>query len=120
MRRKTIRTGLRLMIAALLLLILGTFYSQSINSALSIGADGSTEFVKLTFFWGSMFGGAAVFAIAVGLLQRSVYGDRARIIPSLVVMMLLLAAFFTLFMKTLSSPPDLKQKPLRPGETVII
>lgn len=120
MRRRTIRTGLRLLISSLVLLILGTFYSQQINSALSIGVEGSAEFIKLAFFWGSMLGGASVITVAIGLMQRSIYGDNTRIIPDAVILLLLFAAFFALFLRTFSSPPDLKKNPLRPGETVVI
>ncbi|NJD91657.1 MAG: hypothetical protein FIA91_09110 [Geobacter sp.] len=120
MRKRTVRTGLRLLISSLVLLILGTFYSQQINSALAIGVEGATEFVKLAFFWGSILGGAAVITVAIGLLQRSIYGDSARLAPYAVVLLLLLAAFFALFLRTFSAPPDMQQKPLRPGETVII
>lgn len=120
MRKRTIRAGLRLLISSLVLLILGTFYSQQINSALAIGVEGTTEFIKLAFFWGSILGGAAVITVVLGLMQRSIYGDGARLVPSTVVLLLLLAVFFALFLKTFSAPPDTKQKPLRPGETVII
>lgn len=120
MRKRTVRTGLRLLICSLGLLILGTFYSQQINSALAIGVEGTAEFIKLAFFWGTVLGGASVITVAIGLMQRSKYGDSTRILPSAVVLLLLFVAFFALFLRTFSSPPDMKQNPLRPGETVII
>lgn len=118
MRRRTVRSGLRLLQFAVLLLILGTFYGQQINALLAVGGEGAVGFVRLAFFWGAVLGAAAILVISFGLLQRSRSGDAALIMPSVVLLCILLAVFCLLFYRSLSSPPT--PQPLRPGETLII
>ncbi len=118
MRKRTIRSGLRLLILSVLLLLLGTFYGQQINTLLAIGSDGTVEFVKLAFFWGGVIGAAAILMISFGLLRRALNFEKIRLLPSLIVLALLFTVFCTLFYRAVSAPPQ--QKPLHPGETLII
>jgi len=118
MRKRTVRAGIRLLILSVMLLLLGTFYGQQINALLAVAGDGAAEFVKLAFFWGAVISAAAILMISFGLLQRSFYGDSSRLLPSLFFLILLLTLFFTLFYRTVSSPPQ--PQPLRPGETLLI
>ena len=118
MRKRTVRTGLRFMIAAVSLLLLGTFYSQQINAFLSLPADGAFEFVKLAFFWSGIFGAAGVLVLIFGLMQRASAIDRFSLVPSFFLVIFLLTVFFTLFYRSLSAPPA--RQPLQPGETLLI
>lgn len=118
MRKKTVRSGLRLLILAVILLLLGTFYGQQINTFLAVPGDGAAEFVGLTFFWGGILGATAIVMIAFGLLQRSLATEKIRLLPALSFLLLLLLIFFTLFYRSLTAPPQ--EQPLRPGETLII
>jgi len=106
------------MIAAVSLLLLGTFYSQQINALLSLPADGAFEFVKLSFFWSGIFGATGVVVLIFGLIQRASTVDRFSIVPVFFFLIFLLTVFFTLFYRTVSAPPA--QQPLQPGETLII
>lgn len=118
MRKRTVRTGLRFMIAAILLLLLGTFYSQQVNTILALPSDGTFEFVKLAFFWAGIFGAAGVIIFISGLIRRSSGLEKFSLMPTFFFFILLLALFFTLFYRSLTSPPA--ERPLRPGETLII
>lgn len=118
MRKKTVRSGLRLLFLAVMLLLLGTFYAQQINLLFAIAGDGAAEFVSLAFFWGGILGSTAILIISFGLLQRSLTGENIRLLPSLFALVILLIAFFSLLYRAVSSPP--LEKPLRPGETLII
>ena len=118
MRKKTIRAGLRLLTLSVMLLLLGTFYGQQINNFLAVTGDGTAEFVQLAFFWGGVLGAVAILMISFGLLQRSVNTEKIRLLPSLFFLALTLTIFFTLFYRSVSAPPP--QKPLPPGETLII
>jgi len=106
------------MIAAVSLLLLGTFYSQQINAIFSLPTDGALEFVKLALFWGAILGASGVVIFTVGLLQRSSAIEKFSLVPTFFLFILLLAVFFALFYRTLTLPPT--QQPLRPGETLII
>lgn len=118
MRKRTVRTGLRLLAAAVTLLLLGTFYSQQLNNIFALPADGALEFVRLALFWGGVLGGGAVLTISVGLVQRSRVDERVRLFPAVILVVIMTALFFALFYRSLTSPPS--QQPLRPGETLII
>jgi glucan phosphoethanolaminetransferase (alkaline phosphatase superfamily) len=117
-RKRTVRTGLRFMIASVLLLLLGTFYSQQINALFSLPPDGAFEFVKLAFFWSTIFGATGVIVLIFGLIKRSSAVEKFSLAPVFFLFIFLLTVFFTLFYRTLSSPPV--QQPLKPGETLII
>jgi membrane-bound ClpP family serine protease len=106
------------MIAAVSLLLLGTFYSHQINALFSLPADGAFEFVKLAFFWSGIFGASGMVIIIFGLIQRSAAGEKFSLGPAFFLFIFLLTIFFTLFYRTVSSPPH--KEPLKPGETLII
>lgn len=106
------------MIGAVSLLLLGTFYSQQINALFSLPPDGAFEFVKLAFFWSGIFGASGVVVFIFGLIQRSSSVEKISLVPSFFLFIFLLTLFFTLFYRTLSSPPA--TQPLKPGETLII
>lgn len=118
MRRKTVRDGLRLIAAAIFLLILGTFYSREIGGLLFSFAGGAVEFVQLTFFWGGILGGVGMVMICIGLLRASLHSEKIRVLPSVALVMILLGIFFLLFVRMFTLPPT--QQPLRPGDTLII
>ena len=117
MRRKTVRSGLRLLSLAIFLVMLGTFYSRDIGDML-FSAGGAFEFIQLAFFWGGILGGAGMLMICAGLLRSSPYPEKIRLLPSLALVVIMLGLFLLLFARALSSPPA--QQPLRPGETLII
>lgn len=118
MRRKTVRDGLRLLAAAIFLLILGAFYSREIGGMIFFSRGGAVEFVQLAFFWGGILGGVGLVMICTGLLRASIRPDKSRVLPSLAIVLIMLGLFFLLFARALFSPPA--QQPLRPGETLII
>lgn len=118
MRKRTVRTGLRLLVAAIVLLLVGTFFSPYVSAIFFLPASGGFEFVRLALFWGGILGGAAIITISVGLVRSSLYNDRVRLLPTVWLLVALLLLFMTLFYHTLTSPPA--TSPLRPGETVVI
>jgi len=113
-RKRTVRTGLRFMVAAVSLLLLGTFYSQQVNAFFSLSAGGAFEFVKLAFFWSGITGAAAVVMVIFGLMQRASTVDKFSLVPTFFLVIFLIAMFFALFYRTLST------QPLKPGETLVI
>ena len=118
MRKRTVRTGLRFMIASLLLLLLGTFYSHQVNALFSLPVEGAFEFVKLAFFWSGILGASGIVICIFGLIRRSSGFEKFTLIPSFFILLFLLAVFCALFYRSLSLQPV--NHPLKPGETLII
>lgn len=118
MRKRTVRNGLRLLSAAIFLLILGAFYSREIGGLFFTSLGGALEFVQLAFFWSGILGGAGIIMICAGLILTAVRPESVRVLPSLALLLIMLGLFFLLFMRALTFPPS--QQPLRPGETIII
>lgn len=106
------------MIAAGVLLLLGTFYSQQINSLFALPIDGAFEFVKLAFFWSGISGTAGVVVAIFGLMQRTSATDKFSLAPAFALVIFLIFLFFALFYRTVSLSPVREQ--LRPGETLQI
>ncbi len=118
MRKRTVKTGLRLLLAAIILVLTGTFFSQYVSSFFFLSARNSVEFVQLSLFWGGILGAAAIITISAGLIRSSIYNDATRLMPTSLLVVALLILFMVLFYRSLSAPPA--TPPIRPGETVVI
>lgn len=118
MRKRTVRSGLRLMTLSVILLLLGSLYAQQLDALFAVADVGAASFIGLAFFWSAILGTAAVLIIAFGLLQRSLSGENIRLLPALFILVVLITIFITLIYRYVSSPPP--EKPLQPGEMLII
>ena len=117
MRRSTVRTGLNLIIAAVILIILAAFYHAQIAQLLSLSPGSETRFIYLGFLWGGICGCAGISVAIFGLLRAPGGRPRVGLLKPLVVLALLLFMFtFLLF----SSLTRTEMPRLRPGETITI
>jgi hypothetical protein len=118
MRAATVKAGLKMLIAAVSLLIIASFYHDPLSRALSLSTTASGQFVYLSFFWGGMLGGGGILVIIIGLLRTSVAGQRVRLAPTLLTLLALVVFFFMLLYRSFTVPSD--SPTLRPGETIVI
>lgn len=117
MRGNTVKSGLKLIIGGIVSVILATFFHEQIARLLFLSPGGETEFIFLGLFWGGVLGFCGTLVTVIGFLRAPAAGEKVRIIPSLVTLLVLLLCFLLLFFISFRSP---EQPRLRPGETITI
>ena len=117
MRKKTVRSGLRLIAAGMLCLMAVTFFSSELAGLLFLGIDGGARLTLLGFLAGGACGGCGVLVAAAGLLQSDSKEARVRLLPTVMLLFSLVTIFFILTYNSIQAPPT---KSLPPGESVNI
>jgi hypothetical protein len=117
MRSRTVKSGLNLLLAAFVPLILVTFYHQQIARLFILSPYNETMLVYLGFFWGGVSGCLGILVTLAGLVQSAGRGPEARLAPAIILLAAALIFYFILFYSSLttSEPPK-----LGPGETITI
>ncbi len=120
MRRRTIRNGMRLVLAALALIILASFFHEPLAGMLSLSPVGEFRLYRSGIFWAAALGGYGVVLAAFGLILPADRRDQqVRILPSLLMVATAISLFFYLLAVSMDPAPP-RQERLRPGETVTI
>lgn len=120
MRKRTIRSGIRLLLAALLLIILATFYHGGVARLLFLTPDSEQRLFGLGMFAAAALGGYGVVMAVFGLVLPADQRDaRVRILPLFIMLFCAVAIIFYLFISSFSTPAN-EQQPLRPGSTITI
>ena len=117
MRKKTVRTGLKFMLAGMLCVIIATFFPVELARLLFLGIGGEVRVTFLGFFLGGMCGGCGVLVSAAGLLQGGGGENGVRLVPTVMLLFSLVILFFVLAYSALSTP---QSRPLPRGESVDI
>ncbi|HJV66837.1 MAG TPA: hypothetical protein VJ550_13965 [Geomonas sp.] len=117
MRKRTIRSGLRFMIAGILCVILATFFHAQLASLLFGGMADEGRLTFLGFFLGWMLSGWGALLAVAGFVQGGVNSDRVRLAPTFLLLVSLVILFFVLAYDSMTSP---RVPPLQPGETINI
>ena len=119
MRKKTVRLGIHLVIAAISLVTLGTFFHGPVADAFSLSASTETRFVYLVLGWGGAIGCCGIVVAAVGLFRGEQASSRnsIQLARSFWALAAIIVLFFVLL---LSSFRGHDQPGYRPGNTVII
>jgi hypothetical protein len=117
MRRSTVKSGLKLIIAAVVSIILAAFFHEHVAALFFLEPGGESQYIFLGLFWGGVFGFFGIAVTVVGLL-RAPEGEQA---VSLLWPVAILAALVLLFMVLLFLSFNVPERPkLRPGETITI
>ena len=117
MRRRTVRTGLNLIITSVVLVILAAFYPDQIALFFSLPSDSETRFIFLGLLWGGIFGFCGITVAVYGLLRSPGGGVRIGLVKPVVILALLVLMFIFLFFSSINRPESPR---LRPGETLTI
>lgn len=118
MRKKTVRLGIRLVIAAISLVTLGTFFHDPVAELFSLSASTEFRFVYLVLGWGGAIGCCGIVIAAIGLFRGE---QTSRNSIQLARTFWVLAAIIILFFALLvASFRGVGQPEHRPGKTVII
>jgi hypothetical protein len=121
MRKHTIRNGMRLVLAALVLIIIASFYHDSVGEILSLSIDAEMHFYRLGIFWAAAMGGYGVVLAAFGLALPGTRRDSGvRVMPAFLMIVAVVAFFFYLLAASFDAPSKPPLERLRPGETITI
>lgn len=119
MRKRTIRNGMRMLLAALLLIILASFFHAGIADLLSLSMHTEQRFYSLGIFWAAAIGAYGVVLSTLGLILPATPRDAGvRLLPLVLLILFSTIFFFYLFVATLTTPVG--EKRLRPGSTITI
>lgn len=119
MRRRIIRFGIHLIIAAVIVIAAVTFFHESLAGWFGFSSVEEERLIYQGLFWGGLSGGCGVTVTALGLVFGSERaGDtRIRLAPPLIV---LGAAVFVFILLLVASFRAHHLPDLRPGETITI
>ena len=121
MRKRTIRNGMRLVMAAMILIILASFYHGALSDLFVLSSAAENRIYSLGIFWAAAIGSYGVVLVAFGFVLSSQKRDESvRILPTFLVISVLIALFFYLLTTSINAPPTDEQRRLRPGETITI
>jgi len=116
MRKTTVKTGLTVISAGIVIVTVVTFCHEWLAGLFFLSHESEMRLIVIGLFWGGLFGGLGAVITVTGFF-RAAGGREVRILPVLLFLAVAVILFFVLFYSTLehSSPPR-----LRPGETVTI
>lgn len=121
MRKRTIRNGMRLVLAALILIVIASFYHGRIAEILSLSFASETRFYQLGIFWAAAIGAYGVVLAAFGLVLPGNRGDAGvRVMPAFFMIVAVVSLYFYLLAVSFDSPSNPPRERLRPGETITI
>jgi len=119
MRKRTIRTGMRLVLAALLLIVLTSFFHGGVADLLALSMGAEVRFYNLGIFWAAAIGGYGVVLTVFGFVLPARQRDAGiRLLPLFLAMAGVVLIFFYLLVASFNAP--VKEERLRPGETITI
>ncbi|MBL0226321.1 MAG: hypothetical protein IPQ16_12385 [Geobacteraceae bacterium] len=121
MRKRTLRNGMRLVLAALLVIIVASFYHAGVGDLLNFSLDAEMRFYRLGIFWAAAMGGYGVVLAAFGLVLPETPRDSGiRVLPVFLMIVALVSLFFYLLAASFDEPGTPRRERLRPGETITI
>ena len=121
MRKCTIRSGMRLVLAALVVIIITSFYSDRVGEILSLSYDAEVRLYQLGIFCAAAVGGYGVVLTAFGLILPGTQRDAGvRVMPAFFMIVAAISLFFYLLAASLNTPADQQRERFRPGETITI
>lgn len=121
MRKRTVRNGMRLVMAALILIIAASFYHAQISDLFSLSLSAESRIYRLGIFWAAAIGGYGVVVSALGFALSPLKNDtQVRLLPLLCGISALMVLFFYLLSSSIDAPAGNEQQRLRPGESITI
>lgn len=121
MRKRTVRNGMRLVMAALLLILLASFYHGQFSDLFSLSLAAEGRFYRLGMFWAAAIGAYGVVVTAFGFVLSPLKTDvNVRLLPVFLTVSAMIVLFFYLLSSSINAPPGEEQRRLHPGETITI
>jgi predicted permease len=121
MRKKTIRNGMRLILAALMIIIIVSFYLGGLGDFVFLSYESEARLYQLGIFVAAAMGGYGVVQSVFGFILPARQGDNGiRILPLIFLIVGLISLFFYLLAVSLTTPNVPDRERVRPGETITI
>lgn len=121
MRKRTVRNGMRLVMVALILIIIASFYHGYLSNLFSLSLAAENRFYRFGIFWAAAIGGYGVVLTVFGfILPHEKSDDSVRILPLFLLITGFVFLFFYLLAVSIDGPGRFDDKRLRPGETITI
>ena len=121
MRKRTVRNGMRLVLASLILIILASFYHLQLSDLLLLTPTAEDRIYRLGMFWAAAMGGYGAILTVFGFVLSPLKTDvHIRLLPLFIAISLLVVLFFSLLSSSLHAPVRDERRPVRPGETITI
>lgn len=119
MRKSSVRCGLRFIFAALLMIILASYYHAAVADFFAFSVSAEERFYSLGIFLAAAAGGYGVVLTVLGfVLQGDSRDVGVRLLP--VFLMIATAVMFFFFLLISSLNESTTPRHLRPGETITI
>lgn len=121
MRKRTVKNGMRLIMAALILIIIASFYHLQLSDLFLMSPGSENRFYQYGMFWAAAIGGYGVVMTVFGFVLSPLKGDgQIRLLPMTLAVSALIFLFFYLLSSSLDAPDRDRQRRIRPGETITI
>lgn len=121
MRKRTVKNGMRMIMAALILIILASFYHVQISDLLSLSSSAESRLYRLGIFWAAAIGGYGGILTTLGFMLSPLKNDcKIRLLPIFLSIFATILLFFYLLSSAITTSPKEDQRRLRPGETITI
>lgn len=121
MRKRTVRNGMRLVLIALIIIIVASFFHSQITDYFSLSASAESSVYRNGMFWAAAIGGYGAVVTVLGFILSPRKNDsEVRLFPVFIGIATLIFLFFYLLSDAIDTPNGDEQRRVRPGETITI
>ena len=121
MRKRTLRSGMRLVLAAMIIILVVSFYHAQVAELFSLSIEAELRLYKFGIFWSAALGGYGAVLATFGLVLPGDQRDTGvRLLPVFFLIIAAVSLFFYLLAASFDEPTDAPRDRLRPGETITI
>jgi hypothetical protein len=112
---------MRLVLAALIMIIVASFFHSRITDFFSLSASAEVRFYRNGMFWAAAIGGYGAVVTVLGFILSPRKNDtEVRLFPVFMGIATLIFLFFYLLSDAIDTPTGEELRPVRPGETITI
>jgi len=121
MRKRTLRNGMRLVLLALIVIVVVSFYHAHVADLFSLSIEAELRLYKIGIFWAAALGGYGIVLATFGLVLPGNQRDTGvRLLPEFFMIIAVVSLFFYLLASSFDEPSDAPRDRLRPGEAITI
>jgi len=121
MRKRTLRCGMSLVLAALIVIIIASFYLDTLAAILSLSINSEMRLYRWGIFWAAAMGGYGVVLSAFGLVLPGTPRDSGiRIAPMFLMIIAVVSLFTYLLAASFDVPFHNPRERNRSGDVITI